>query len=379
MTLMLALLIPLSAEAQRGRAAQIVKIRVRTNETVAILAERYGIAAEEIARLNNIEADAQLQPGMEIRMPSSTSPPSFLRRTSLASGIDADTSARAALYEQHIAAAARRYGVDPHVLWAIAFLETRFQPRQVSPKGAQGMMQFMPATAATYGLANPFDAVAAIDAAARYVRDLSNRFNNRSDLVLASYNAGEGAVDAFLRGVSLRTPDGRIINPRRLQTGGVPPYAETQGYVARGLQIMRAIEQANVFVPVELAAGQPLVAPFPQAASYVRRTALIANPPTPALPASAAQAIAPQTERVPASRYAVSVAPMRRAGSEDAPKSEDSEQRDATQTGTTTRSFRASATTTTTSVNEQGERGESIERTAQQPRSVRASVQAAQR
>lgn len=260
--LLLALLLPLTAEAQRGRAPQIVKIRVRVDETVAMLAERYGVTAEDITRLNNIEADAQLQPGMEIRMPSSSTAQTFVRRTSLAPGIGGDVRARAALYEPHIRAAARRYGVDPRVLWTIAYLETRFQPRRVSPKGAQGMMQFMPGTAATYGLANPFDAVAAIDAAARYVRDLSRRFNSRFDLVLASYNAGEGAVDAYLRGVSLRLPDGRVINPRGIRTGGVPPYTETRNYVALGASVARGITSAGVFSQGDvLASGAPLTLP----------------------------------------------------------------------------------------------------------------------
>jgi hypothetical protein len=260
--LLLALLLPLTAQAQRGRATQIVKIRVRVDETVAMLAERYGVTAQEIARLNNIERDAQLQPGMEIRMPSASTAQTLVRRTSLAPGIGGDVRARAALYEPYIRAAARRYGVDPRVLWTIAYLETRFQPRRVSPKGAQGMMQFMPGTAATYGLANPFDAVAAIDAAARYVRDLSRRFNRRFDLVLASYNAGEGAVDAYLRGVSLRLPDGRVINPRGIRNGGVPPYAETRNYVSLGASVARGITSAGVFSQGDvLASGAPLTLP----------------------------------------------------------------------------------------------------------------------
>lgn len=260
--LLLALLLPLTVEAQRGSAAQIINIRVRANETVVMLAERYGVAAEEIARLNNIEPNAQLQPGTVIRMPSTSTPQTFLRRTSLAQGIGGDVRARAALYEPYIRAAARRYGVDPRVLWTIAYLETRFQPRQVSPKGAQGMMQFMPGTAATYGLANPFDAASAIDAAARYVRDLSRRFNSRFDLVLASYNAGEGAVDAYLRGVSLRLPDGRVINPLGLRTGGVPPYTETRNYVLRGVSVARGVTSAGVFSQGDLlASGAPLTLP----------------------------------------------------------------------------------------------------------------------
>jgi len=156
---------------------------------------------------------------------------------------------RARRVEPLIREAALRYGVDPRVLWTIAYLETRFQPGLVSPKGARGMMQFMPATAVRYGLANPHDAASAIDAAARYVRDLSRRFNNSFELVLAGYNAGEGAVEAYLYGHSLRLPDGRVINPNRIRTGGVPPYTETRNYVARGVEIARALTTTNIFAP----------------------------------------------------------------------------------------------------------------------------------
>lgn len=207
-------------------------------------------------------AQQQLQSGMEARTPSTSTPPGLKLRTSLVQGVGADVRARAALYESYIRAAARSYGVDPRVLWTIAYLETRFQPRQVSPKGARGMMQFMPGTAARYNLTNPFDAVAAIDAAARYVRDLSRRFDNRFDLVLASYNAGEGTVEAYLRGISIRLPDGRIINPRGARTGGVPPYAETRNYVLQGLTVANAVTGAGVFSPAEiLMSGTSLTLP----------------------------------------------------------------------------------------------------------------------
>ncbi len=154
---------------------------------------------------------------------------------------------RARRAEPLIRDAARAYGVDPRVLWTIAYLETRFQTGLVSPKGARGMMQFMPATATRYGLTNPYDAAAAINAAARYVRDLSRRFNNRFDLVLAGYNAGEGTVEAYLYGNSLRLPDGRIINPNRTHNGGIPPYTETRNYVARGVEVARTLSTANIF------------------------------------------------------------------------------------------------------------------------------------
>ena len=92
-------------------------------------------------------------------------------------------------------------------------------------------MQFMPDTARRYGLQDPHDPRAAIDAGARYLRDLLFRFNGRLDLALAAYNAGEGTVESYLTGRPLRLTGGKIINPSGLVTGGLPPYAETRTYV----------------------------------------------------------------------------------------------------------------------------------------------------
>ncbi len=169
-------------------------------------------------------------------------------------GGSSELLARARVVEPLMREAARRHGVDPRVLWTIAYLETRFQSNQISPKGARGMMQFMPATAAAYGLTNPFDVAASIDAAARYVRFLAARFDDRFELILAGYNSGEGTVEAYRRGISIRQPDGRIINPRRLQTGGIPPYQETRNYVANGLNVARQVHAANIFNATEFVA-----------------------------------------------------------------------------------------------------------------------------
>jgi soluble lytic murein transglycosylase-like protein len=163
---------------------------------------------------------------------------------------------RAARYEPLINSAALRHGVDARWLWIIAYLETRFRPELVSPKGARGMMQFMDATSERYNLADPHDAAASIDAAARYVRDLQKRFGNRLDLILASYNAGEGAVDAYLKGYALRLPNGRIINPQGLKLGGLPPYAETRNYVTNGLNLARLLSVPNILV---LSANSPTI------------------------------------------------------------------------------------------------------------------------
>jgi soluble lytic murein transglycosylase-like protein len=151
---------------------------------------------------------------------------------------EADLRARALRLEPYITQSAQRYGVDARILRTICFLESRYRLDAISPKGARGPMQFMPATAQTYGLQNPHDPREATDAAARYLRDLLVRFGGRVDLALAAYNAGEGTVESFLTGRTLVLPSGKVINPRKLVTDGVPPYRETRGYVMLGLKLM---------------------------------------------------------------------------------------------------------------------------------------------
>jgi len=168
---------------------------------------------------------------------------------------------RARLYEPYIAAAARKYGVDPRVLWTIAYLETRFRPELVSPANARGLMQFIPGTAKRFDLTNPHDGPAAIDAAARYVKQIVAQFGGRLDLVLASYNAGEGAVSCYQSGRSLRTSTGKVINPRGIKTSGIPPYRETVSYVKRGLLVFSRVTSAGVFNPELIAATRTLQAP----------------------------------------------------------------------------------------------------------------------
>lgn len=157
---------------------------------------------------------------------------------------------RARVYEPLIASTAERYNVDPHLLWTIAYLESRFRHNAVSYKNgkpcAYGLMQFTDSTAARYGLTDPHDPSESLDAAARYVRDLQTRFGPRVDLILAAYNAGEGTVEAFRDGRTLVLPDKKIINPRGQRTGGIPPYTETRQYVARGEIIYQELTRSVV-------------------------------------------------------------------------------------------------------------------------------------
>lgn len=169
----------------------------------------------------------------------------FVSATSLAQArtqSDLSMQQRASELEPLIVQAATRYGIDPRLLEMICFVESHFKVDAVSPKGARGLMQFMPETAARYGLTNPHDPKAAIDAAAHYLRDLLNRFGGRVDLAVAAYNAGEGAVESFRSGRPLTLANGKVINPRGLITGGIPPYSETQSYVRQIIQLLATRE-----------------------------------------------------------------------------------------------------------------------------------------
>lgn len=166
---------------------------------------------------------------------------------------------RAAYFENEILRAANAEGVDPNVLWTIAYLETRFRPWLTSPKNARGLMQFIPATAARFDLENPYEPISAIRAAARYVKVLSNLFGGRIDSILAAYNSGEGTVSAYLYGRIVRT-ERKIINPKSIKTiGGVPPYTETIGYVGRGLKIYRWLIKRGAFPATVVRANFPTV------------------------------------------------------------------------------------------------------------------------
>ena len=157
---------------------------------------------------------------------------------------------RAKAYEPLIVSTAEHYNVDPHLLWTIAYLESRFRHNAVSYKNgkacAYGLMQFTGSTALRYGLTNPYDPRESLEAAARYVRDLHTRFGARVDLILAAYNAGEGTVEAFRDGRTLVLPNDKIINRRGQRTGGIPPYAETRRYVARGEIIYRELTRSVI-------------------------------------------------------------------------------------------------------------------------------------
>lgn len=127
-----------------------------------------------------------------------------------------DAAARRAL-RSSLVAIARTEELDPDLLDAVIVVESGYNARAVSEKGAQGLMQLMPATAERFGVADVFDPSANMRGGARYLRWLMGRFDGDLKLVLAAYNAGEGAVAAH--------------------SNRIPPYPETQRYVRRVLEL----------------------------------------------------------------------------------------------------------------------------------------------
>jgi soluble lytic murein transglycosylase-like protein len=118
----------------------------------------------------------------------------------------------ATAYDSFIERVSRENGIDPSLVKAVALVESAMDPEAVSPKGARGLMQLMPATADLYGVSDPHDPYQSLRAGARHLRDLLDEFGGNLTLALAAYNAGAGAVRRH---------------------GGVPAYRETRDYVSK--------------------------------------------------------------------------------------------------------------------------------------------------
>jgi soluble lytic murein transglycosylase-like protein len=111
-----------------------------------------------------------------------------------------------------VSGSSQRYHLDPDLVNSVIRAESAFNPRAVSNKGAQGLMQLMPQTANNLGVRNAFDPETNVDAGTRYLRELLERYNFDLIKALAAYNAGPHRVEQY---------------------GGVPPYRETHAYVSR--------------------------------------------------------------------------------------------------------------------------------------------------
>ena len=137
-------------------------------------------------------------------------------------------------YRDLIRAAATRHALAPELIESVILVESNFEARAVSRKGARGLMQLMPATAARLGVRNVFDVRQNVEGGVRHLRYLVDLYGGNLALALAAYNAGVDAVGRY---------------------GGIPPYAETRAYVQR---VLRAVALARLRVSAEsVASAEP--------------------------------------------------------------------------------------------------------------------------
>jgi len=145
-------------------------------------------------------------------------------------------------YDPLIRQHASQHGIRPELVRAVIQVESAFNPRAVSPKGAMGLMQLMPATARRFGVIDPFNPAENIRAGVSYLRQLLERYDQDEQLALAAYNAGPAAVDKY--------------------GSKVPPYKETQNYVLKITNIrgnMRGGPGARIYRITEIVDGRPVI------------------------------------------------------------------------------------------------------------------------
>ena len=142
-------------------------------------------------------------------------------RTASGDRYDSLLLAKATQYDSIIEQAAISAALEPNLLRAVIVVESGFNSRAVSRRGAVGLMQLMPATASRYGVSNPYDARQNVHGGARYLKFLIDHFGHDVRLALAAYNAGEDAVER--------------------NGGQIPPFSETMAYVPRVLKIYKML------------------------------------------------------------------------------------------------------------------------------------------
>lgn len=167
------------------------------------------------------------------------------------------------MYDAHVEEASRLHQVSPQLVKAVIAVESEFDQWAVSSKGARGLMQLMPGTARRLGVADSFDARQNILGGTQYLRLLLDQFGGDVSLALAGYNAGENAV---------------------LRYGGIPPYRETRGYVAKVQALLGG------FAP-----GAP---PSASAAAYYTPSSSLTPPPRPGAAVARAKRVEPARPRV---------------------------------------------------------------------------------
>ena len=184
-----------------------VKSHVSNGETVTLTLRAGGQVTCDQSLIEKIVPDEVPHPDPAPPAQPGAAPSSLFDRTA---------QLRDTAYSGLISAAAEAHGVDPLLVQALIQVESNYQPRARSPRGAMGLMQIMPSVAREYRVRNAYDPAANIDAGVRRLKSLIDTWG--TELALAAYNAGEGAVAKF---------------------NGIPPYRETQNYVSRILALVQ--------------------------------------------------------------------------------------------------------------------------------------------
>jgi soluble lytic murein transglycosylase-like protein len=191
--------------APTGIAAGELAAAARVRELQQLIEQARGVATGTAQRSTSTAAAGR-----------EAAPTAFAAALQAAGASAANTTSTAgagsSAYDALIEQAARKNGIEPALLHGLIQQESDFNPGAQSSAGASGLTQLMPATASSMGVTNPLDPEQSIEGGARYLSQLLSQFGGNTTEALAAYNAGPAAVSQF---------------------GGVPPYAETEGYVTK--------------------------------------------------------------------------------------------------------------------------------------------------
>jgi soluble lytic murein transglycosylase-like protein len=185
-----------------------------------------GIAKLVLAQIHKDDNTSASSLGMlaGLKSPSWMIDNNFIPKASTTTSNTKDASANIAQWKALIEQASDEYGVDSNLIAAVILQESGGNPRAISPKGAKGLMQIMDTTAREMGMQQAFNPQQNILAGTKYLSQMLERYNGDEALALASYNAGPAAVDQYK---------------------GIPPYAETQQYVASVLNLRDTLTQSE--------------------------------------------------------------------------------------------------------------------------------------
>jgi hypothetical protein len=210
------ILIAVAAPVALAQSAPYSFDNFDTSNGVKIHTEPSQVPAKRLAKNRKVSATSTAASTTRADIPTvrmtSMTLDSGLNVSGIGSSLRGFTTGNAQI-DNYVSESATRNGLDPLLIYSIMHQESSFKLGAISPKGARGLMQLMPGTAARYGVSNIFDPKQNIEGGTRYMKFLLDHFDGDLSLALAGYNAGEGAVEKY----GFR----------------IPPYAETQEYVRR--------------------------------------------------------------------------------------------------------------------------------------------------